>query len=75
MNFIVSFGIYSTPNLIKYAALISWTYKAIQWVPIDLYSSRFVINGQSFILGKIFFELTPLNLDSFSSFFFYFDIC
>ena len=56
MNFQISFGIYSTPKLSKYIMLFSFTYKAIQWVPIDLYSSRFITYAPSFILGKLFLE-------------------
>ena len=61
MNFLVSFGICSSPKLSKYITLLPFTYKAIQRVPIDLYSSRFITYNQSFILGKLFLEKTSLR--------------
>ena len=55
MNFLISFGIYSTPKLSKYIALLfPFTYKAIQWVSIDLNSSKFIKYVPSFILGNSF---------------------
>ena len=36
-------------------------YKAIQWVPIDLHSSRFTTYASSFILTTLFLERKPLN--------------
>ena len=36
--------------------LFTFTYKAIQWVPIDLKSSRFITDAPSFILGKLFLD-------------------
>ena len=56
MAFSISFGICSTPKLSKYVPFLAFTYKAIQWVPIDLYSSRFITYATSFILGKLFLE-------------------
>ena len=56
MNFLISFGIYSTPKLSKYVSSSAFTYNAIQWVPVDSYSSRFIIYAQSFILDKLFLE-------------------
>ena len=56
MNFLISFGICSTPKLSKYATSLSLTYKAIQCVPIDSYSSRFIIYAPSFILDKLFLD-------------------
>ena len=32
------FGISSTPKLSKYVTFLVFTYKTIQWVPIDSYS-------------------------------------
>ena len=43
MNFIISFGICSTPELSKCVTFLAFTCNAIQWVPIDSYSSRFII--------------------------------
>ena len=37
MNFLISFGICSTPRLSKYATFLALKYEAIQWVPIDSY--------------------------------------
>ena len=37
----ISFGKYSTPKLSNYVKLLSFTQNVIQWVPIDLYSSKF----------------------------------
>ena len=56
MNVLISFGIFSTPNLSKYIPLLLLTYEAIQWAPIDSYSSRFIINAPSFILDTLFLE-------------------
>ena len=48
MSFLISFGIFSTPKLPKYITLkdailsLPFLYKAIQWVPVDLNSSRFI---------------------------------
>ena len=33
MNFLISFGICSTPKLSKYVTFSAFTHKAIQWVP------------------------------------------
>ena len=60
MNFLTSFGIYSTPKLSTYVTLPSFTYESIQRAPIDLYSSRFIIYALSFIwinTGKYRFVL------------------
>ena len=38
---LISSGMYSTAKLSKYVTLLPSTYKTIQCVPIDLYSSRF----------------------------------
>ena len=48
MNFIISFGIFSTPKPSKYVTLSAFTYKAIQWVPIDSYSSKYIVYASSF---------------------------
>ena len=65
MNYLISFGICSTPKLWKYVTFLLFTYKAIQWVPIDSYSLRVSIYAPSFILGKLFLEQTPLCLGTF----------
>ena len=56
MDFSICFGIYLTPKLSKYVTLLSLTNKAIQWVPIDSCSSKFIIYAASYVLGKLFFE-------------------
>ena len=66
MNALISFGIFSIPELSKYVTFLSLTYEAIQWVCIDSYSSRSIIYTPSFALDKSFLEETPLNLGSFS---------
>ena len=50
MKFSTSFGVSSTLKLSKYMILLPLTYKAVQWVSIDLYSSRFITSASSFIL-------------------------
>ena len=62
-NFLIHFGISLTPKLSKYVIFLAFTYKPIQWVAIDSYSSRFIIYAPSFIFGKLFLEKRPLNLD------------
>ena len=47
---------------IKACLIYTFRYKAIQWVSNDSYSSRFIIYVSSFILDKLCFEETPLNL-------------
>ena len=42
MNFLISFGICSSPKLSKNITLLPFTYKAIQFVPTDLNSSRLI---------------------------------
>ena len=39
----------STQKLSKYVTLPQFTYRAIQWVPIGLYYSRFMTHAPSFI--------------------------
>ena len=56
MNFLIFFGICPVRKLEKYTILFSFTYKAIQWVPIDCYSSIFVTYALPFILRKLFLE-------------------
>ena len=56
MNFLILFGIFSTPKLSKYVTFLAFTYKAIQWVPIDSYLSRCITYVPSFILDKLFLE-------------------
>ena len=56
MNFLISFEIYSTPKLSKYVTFLAFIYKTIQRVPIDSYSSRFIIYAPSFVLDKLFLE-------------------
>ena len=59
MNFLTSFGTSSTPKLSKYVIFSAFTYKAIQWVPIDLYSSRFITYARFFIFGILFLPKDP----------------
>ena len=56
MNFLISFEMCSTSKLSKYIILLQFTYKVIQWVPIDLKPSRFITYVPSLILGKFFLE-------------------
>ena len=56
MNSLISFEIYFTPKLSKYVKFSTFTYDAIQWVPIDLNSSKFITYAPSYILGKLFLE-------------------
>ena len=56
MNFLISFEICSTPKRWKYVTFVALTYKAIQRVSIDSYSSRFIIYAPSYILEKLFLE-------------------
>ena len=66
INFLISFGVCSTLELSKVVPLILNAYKAIQWVPVSEYSSRFITYVPSFIfLGRLSLEQTPLNLGSF----------
>ena len=65
MNFLISFGICSTPKLSKCVTFSAFAYNVIQYVPIDSYSSRFIIYAASFILDKLFLKKAPLNLGSF----------
>ena len=69
IHFFISFGMYSTPKLSKYVALFPFTYRTIQWVPIDLHSSKFIKYTPSFslLLGKRRSETTPLNLVHFDN--------
>ena len=62
-NFLISWGIYSTPKLSKQVTSLFFKYKAIECVPVSVYSSRFITYAPFFIvLGKLFLEYTPLNL-------------
>ena len=56
MNFLISYGLFSTPKLSQYALFSAFTYDAIQWVSIDLDSSRFITYAPFFILDKSFLE-------------------
>ena len=48
--FLISFGICSTPKLSKYIMLLPFTYnKAIQRVPNDSYSSKFIKYAPFFV--------------------------
>ena len=62
MNFFISFGRYNS-KAIRVCYISVFTFKDIQWVPIDSYYSftRFITYVPSFILGKVFRELKPLN--------------
>ena len=42
INFLISFGMCSTPNLSKYVTVLLFTVNAIQWVPMLEYSSRLI---------------------------------
>ena len=64
-NVLISFGICSTQKLSKKVALLLFTCKSTQWVPISEYSSRFII----YILWKLSWEKTQLNLGSFWKYF------
>ena len=70
INILISLGICLTPKLLKYTTLLPLTYNAIQWVPYDSYSSRFITSPPSFILGKLFQDWTPSNLGSFWLYFY-----
>ena len=54
MNFLTSIGRCSTQKLSECIILLPFTCKAIQWVPIDLNSSRYITYVPSFVLGKLF---------------------
>ena len=54
VSFFICFGMYSTPKLVNYVTLSRFTYKAIQQVPIDLYSSRFITYAPYFICAMHF---------------------
>ena len=54
MNFLISFGMYSTAKPFSAYSAIQWV--PTDWVPIDWYSSRFIIFAPSFILDKLFLE-------------------
>ena len=64
MNLLICFETCPTPKLLKHVRLLAFTYKAIQLVPIDSYSSRSIIYTNtplppfrpSFILDKLFIE-------------------
>ena len=64
MLFSIYFGIYLTSKLSNYMILLPFTYKHIQWIPIDLNPSWFVEYAPSFISGELFLEETPLNIGS-----------
>ena len=50
---------------IKYVTSSPFTYKAIQWLPINSCSSKFITYAPSSILDKLFLEQTALNIGSF----------
>ena len=54
LSFLVSFGICPTLKLSKYITLLPFTYKSIQWVPIDLNSSECITKTTPFIFHKSF---------------------
>ena len=56
MSFLISFAISSTTKLSKYVLFAALTNKAIQWVPIDSYSWRFIIYTPSFVSDKLLLE-------------------
>ena len=51
INFLISFGICSTPKLSKQVTLLN-AYKSIQWVPISDHSSRLITYVPFFILSR-----------------------
>ena len=55
VNFSISFGTCSTPKLSKYVTLLFNAYKAVQWVPVSKYSSRFTTYSPFFrqIISRI----------------------
>ena len=42
MDFLITFGIYATPKLLKCVTLSQFTWEGIQVVSIDLYSSTLI---------------------------------
>ena len=58
MNFLISFGICSTPKLSKYVIISPFTYKPIQWVPTDLY----LIYTDLFVLSSALITILPANI-------------
>ena len=48
INFMISFGMCSRPKLSKEETLLFHAYKAILWVPLSEYSSRFITYAPSF---------------------------
>ena len=59
--FNTSQGIYSIPKESKSTALPPSVNDKIQCVPLLFLSLTFIVYALSFILGKMFFEKTPLN--------------
>ena len=49
MNFLISYWLCLISKLLKYVPFLVFTWNPIQWVPIDWYSSRFIIHAPSFI--------------------------
>lgn len=56
INLLISSGICSVPELLNYSILLLLDYKYIQWIPIDLYSLRFMRTPSSIVLGRLFQE-------------------
>ena len=57
INYLTSFGLCSSPKLSKEVTLLFNAYKAIQWVPVSEYSSRFITYAPLFILsGRLSLE-------------------
>ena len=57
INLLISSGICSAPRLSRFVILLAFTYRAIQCVPVDFYSSRFTMQAPSFIVfGTLFRE-------------------
>ena len=59
-----SCAIYSIPKESKYTAKIFFINNETQCVFLLFLSSRFIAYAQSFIIGKLFLNKTPLNLGS-----------
>ena len=58
-----AWGIHSIPKESKYTTTFLSINNETQYVPLLCFSSRLITFAPSFILGKLFLEKTPLNLD------------
>ena len=64
--FNTSGGIYSIPKESKYKTTFLSINTQMQCAFLLFLSLRFITHTSSFILGKLFLEKTPFNLDSYS---------